>query len=94
MTDTQIFETITGVIFTPEFLKLRKRENLDLRDIFVNLVTLNGTNKEFNRVAKLINKDRSTIRVSRIRFKNLYETDKNYRLNADEIKHKFEEYVL
>ena len=94
MTDIQIFETITGVTFTPEFLKLRKRENLDLRDIFVNLVTLNGTNKELNRVAKLINKDRSTIRVSRIRFKNLYETDKNYRLNADEIKHKFEEYVF
>jgi ferritin len=89
MTELETFEKITGVKFTPEFLKSRKNENVDHRDLFVSLIIRNNSNVELNRIAKIINKDRATIRFSQIRFKDRYSTDKYYKIYADYITNKF-----
>jgi hypothetical protein len=91
MTELETFEKITGVKFTPEFLKSRKSFNVDLRCLFVNLIIKNNSNVELNRISKIINKDRATVRHSNKRFIRLYDVDKSYRKMADWITYSFKE---
>jgi len=94
MTELEIFEQITGVKFTPEFLKCQKKENIDLRDIFVWLTLDIFKKSDYERVAKLIGKDRTSIYGSIIRFYNRHFTDKNYREIANKINNEFIELTL
>ena len=80
------FEQESGVIFTNELLKSRLPYLIDLRDIFVNLMT---EKYSFAEIGEMINKDRTSIYNYVERFKYRYVTYSEYRNFSDEITEKY-----